>query len=141
MHREGTWTITNLAAAAGCSRAHLGEVLSGERPFVRPLADRLARALKVELVALAATENFADEEYEPIRGFRRLPRGRRRDVRMDVILLAAAAERGRLSDRDAAGDPRQVIAHDVDLRQPGATGRSSGPVGRPESCTGGKPIG
>ena len=49
--------------------------------------------------------------------------GRRRDVLVEVILLAAAAERGRLPDSDAAGEPRQVIAHDVDLRHAGG-GRS-----------------
>ena len=116
MHREKGWTISKLAQAAGCSRVHLGKVLSGERPFVRPLAEKLARALKVELVALEATESFTDEEYELVRGFRRLPPGRRRDVLVDVILLAAASERGRLPDSDVAGGPRQVIAHDVDLR-------------------------
>ncbi len=123
MHREKGWTISKLAAAAGCSRVHLGKVLGGERPFVRPLAEKLARALKVELVALEATESFTDEEYELVRGFRRLPPGRRRDVLVDVILLAAAAERGRLPDSNTAGEPRQVIAHDVDLRQ--ASGRRS----------------
>jgi len=40
-----------------------------------------------------------------------------------VILLAAARERGKLPDSDADGEPRQVIAHDVDLREP--SGRRS----------------
>ena len=76
------------------------KVLSGERPFLRALAEKLARALDVGLVALEATETFTDEEYELIRGVRRLLPGWRRDVFVDVILLAAAAEHGRLSDSD-----------------------------------------
>jgi hypothetical protein len=48
-------TVTALAAKLGIARKHLSNILNGHAPLVEPLAHRLAEAVRVDRVLLAAT--------------------------------------------------------------------------------------